>query len=170
MWLRATALSHTTTYVSEKVISPLNALYNLSSIWRNAYGNVPTNSMYNHNHEWKERSYKNLQKKCVQFIYTSNRPLSTLHSMPYRTHALRRVCIVSIAQNTAQPAIYLMPHPGTTQLQLDYLDGLMQDCSIFSALAMEILQPCTKLSTFKSPAYCKPIPWQKILRPLFTEH
>ena len=25
-----------------------------------------------------------------------------------------------------------------------HVDGLVQDCSIFSALAMEILQPCTK--------------------------
>ena len=29
-----------------------------------------------------------------------------------------------------------------------YIDGLMQDCSISSALAMEILQSCTKPSIF----------------------
>ena len=30
-----------------------------------------------------------------------------------------------------------------------YIDGLLQDCSISSALAMEILQSCTKSPTYK---------------------
>ena len=29
-----------------------------------------------------------------------------------------------------------------------YIDGLVQDCSISSALAMEILQACTKISIY----------------------
>ena len=31
---------------------------------------------------------------------------------------------------------------------MDYIDGLAQDCSNSSALAMELLQFCTKLSVF----------------------
>ena len=36
------------------------------------------------------------------------------------------------------------PHPAFSCVV--YTDGLVQDCSISSALAMEILQSCTKLS------------------------
>ena len=32
---------------------------------------------------------------------------------------------------------------------IEYIDGLVQDCSISSALAMELLQSCTKPSIFK---------------------
>ena len=34
-----------------------------------------------------------------------------------------------------------------------YIDGLVQDCSISSALAMEILQPCAKPSISSRPLY-----------------
>ena len=35
-----------------------------------------------------------------------------------------------------------------TLFGMSYIDGLVQDCSIFSALAMEILQSCTKPSIY----------------------
>ena len=34
--------------------------------------------------------------------------------------------------------------PMMTQFAYTYIEGLVQDCSIFSVLAMEILQSCTK--------------------------
>ena len=36
-----------------------------------------------------------------------------------------------------------------------YIDGLVQDCSISSALGMEILQPCTKPLMYASPVLKK---------------
>ena len=38
--------------------------------------------------------------------------------------------------------------PILTYHQCDYIDGLAQDCSNSSALAMELLQSCTKSSTW----------------------
>ena len=38
----------------------------------------------------------------------------------------------------------------TSILQPDNIDGLMQDCSNFSALAMALLQSCTKLSIYEN--------------------
>ena len=36
-------------------------------------------------------------------------------------------------------------------IQVTHIDGLVQDCSNSSALAMELLQSCTKSSIYKSP-------------------
>ena len=40
----------------------------------------------------------------------------------------------------------------------DYFDGLVQDCSNSIANALELLQSCTKPSTFELPSGTKPLP------------
>ena len=47
-----------------------------------------------------------------------------------------------------------MPMPDLCQAFIVfYIDGLVQDCSIPSALAMELLQSCTKLSIHMTDMY-----------------
>ena len=47
-----------------------------------------------------------------------------------------------------------------------YIDGLVQDCSNSSALAIELLQPCTKPYIYISLSY---FAWKRI-RYLFSFH
>ena len=49
--------------------------------------------------------------------------------------------------------VVYMPH-----FLSNHIDGLMQDCSISSALAMEILQFCTK------PSICAAFPWMEEIK------
>ena len=43
------------------------------------------------------------------------------------------------------------PQPYHANVCVDYMDGLVQDCSNSSALAMELLQSCAKMAQHKMP-------------------
>ena len=55
---------------------------------------------------------------------------------------------------------------------VSHINGLVQDCSISSALAMEILQPCSKPSIYSTPQeLCTQcafvLVWSKLISPIF---
>ena len=59
-----------------------------------------------------------------------------------------------------------------SRLDIDFIDGLVQDCSNSSALAMELLQSCTKPSIFTTMFLAghvgsrEQMSWSNALRPL----
>ena len=52
--------------------------------------------------------------------------------------------IYNYDQSTSIRAYHLVAITGTTKMVYTYFDGLVQDCSNSSTLAMELLQSCTK--------------------------
>ena len=111
---------------------------------------------YNNNPRWT-RSVNGSQ--VVLLSHLDNHPSGISFNNIWR-YSYKSAHMSAISANMARqarvnntsvdPNVDIINHIGFCE---EYINGLVQYCSISSALAMEILQPCTKPSTFKRSKY-----------------